>query len=137
MQQDVDGVAALCSFMVAACRAAWPTVPCVCFFVVPCHLVPAICWQLILSAGAPKIPSSPRKTGGNKVCGHTGPCATISQGLCLLFLSQRVSPFSLWFFEDSKTSLLFSVPKKGHVCKINNPKIMRGSWTDLKRPHLE
>lgn len=57
--------------------------------------------------------------------------------ICLLSLSQRVPPFSLWFFKESKTSPLFSVLKAGHVCKINNLKVIGGSWTDLKRPHLE
>lgn len=53
--------------------------------------------------------------------------------ICLLFLNQRVPPFSLWFFEDSKIPLLFSVLKKGHVWKINSHRLMRGIWTDLKR----
>lgn len=57
--------------------------------------------------------------------------------ICLLFLNQRVPPFSLWFFEDSKIPLLFCVLKKGYVSKVNNPDIIRGNWTDLKRPHLE
>lgn len=57
--------------------------------------------------------------------------------ICLLFLNQRVPPFSLWLFEDSKSPLLFSVLKKGYVWKVNNPKKMWGSWTDLKRSHLE
>jgi hypothetical protein len=77
--RDVDGVAILCVFMVAACRVAQPTVPCVCSFVVSYHVVPAVFWQLTPSAGAPKIPSNPSKTGGgNNVCGHLGSCATIS-----------------------------------------------------------
>lgn len=92
-------------------------------------------------AGAPKIPSCPGKTAGIKFVATQGLMSPFHRNLasviCLLFLSQRALPFSLWFFEDSKTSLLFSVSKRGHVCKINNPKIMRGSWTDLKRPHLE
>lgn len=87
-QQDVDGVAALCVFMGRACRATEPTEPCVCFFVVSYHVVSAIFWQLTLSAGAPKIPSSPGETGGSNVCGRIGLCATISQGtgFCYLFI---------------------------------------------------
>lgn len=85
-QQDVDGVAALCGFMVATSWATGPTLPRVCSFVVLYHVVPAVLWQLIPSAGAPKIPSSPGKTGGNNVCGHIGPRATISQGIWLLLL---------------------------------------------------
>lgn len=109
--------AVLCAFMVAACRAAQPTLPCVWSFVVLCYAVPAISWQLILSAGAPKIPNRPGNTGGgNNIFGHLQLCATISQDidfcyLFVIFLNQRVPPFSLWFFGDSKVPGLFSVLK--------------------------
>lgn len=123
-QQSVDGVAALCAFMVAACLVALPTVPCACSFVVLCHVVPAVFWQLTPSAGAPKIPSDSGETGGGSyACGHLGPCATVSQdtGFCYLlcvyyfFLSRRVPPFSSWFFEDGSSALLPSKLRKDHV----------------------
>lgn len=100
-QQDVDGVAALCVFTVAACRAAWRTVPCVCSFVVLYHVVPAISWQLIPAAGAPKLPSNPGKTGGNNACGHTGLCATIAKGMgfCYLFIILKPKGATLLFVD--------------------------------------
>lgn len=98
-QQDVDGVATLCAFMVADCRATRPTVPYVCSFVVSCHAVPAIFCQLIPSAGAPKIPSRPGKAGGSNVCGHIGPRAIISQGIgfCYLFIIFKPKGATLFF----------------------------------------
>jgi hypothetical protein len=66
---------------------ALPKVPCACSFVVLCHVVTAVFWQLTPSAGAPKIPSDSGKTGGGSyVSGHLGPCATVSQdiGFCYL-----------------------------------------------------
>lgn len=103
---------------------ALPKVPCACSFVVLCHVVTAVFWQLTPSAGAPKIPSDSGKTGGGSyVSGHLGPCATVSQDIrfCYLlcvyyfFESQMVPPFSLWFFEDSKSALLPWVLKRDHV----------------------
>ena len=128
------------AFMVAACRAAGPTVPWIWSFVVSYPLVPAMLWQLIPLTGAPEIPSSPGKTGESNVCGHIGPCATSSQGIgfCYLFIifKPKGATLSLWFFEDSQMPLLFSALKKDRVRKINNPKIIGGSWTDLKQPQL-
>lgn len=98
-QQDVDGVATLCAFMVADCWAARPTVPYVCSFVASYHAVPAIFCQLTPSAGAPKILSSPGKAGGSNVCGHIGPRAIISQGtgFCYLFIIFKPMGATLFF----------------------------------------
>lgn len=124
----------------AACRAAGPTVPWVCSFVVSYPLVPAVLWQLIPPTGAPKISSGPGKTGGSNVCSHRGPRATSPQGIgfCYLFIifKPKGAALSLWFFEDSQMPLLSSALKKDHMWKINNPKIIGGSWTDLKQPQL-
>ena len=112
--------------VMAACRAAGPTVPWVRSFVVSYPLEPAMLWQLRPSTGAPKIPSSPGKTGGRNVCSHIGPRATSSQGIgfCYLFIifKPKGATLSLWFFEDSQMPLLFSAHKKDHMWKINNPK---------------